>query len=102
MIQFRQTESVTLKAEYRLNGTLTDPDTYVIAIEDESGQVIVNNVAMSKDSTGKFSYEYTSAADATTGVYTAEAILTTGTNVQVPACHFEIVTDIPTIAQEGL
>jgi len=42
-----------------------------------------------------YSYEYTSAADAPCGVYTAEAVLTTGTNVQRPYCHFEIVEEIP-------
>lgn len=95
MEQFRRQESVTLSAEYRSAGVLTTPTTYTIEVRDESGQIVVDSQTMTVDSTGKLSYEYTSASTAEDGVYTAEAVLTTGTNVQRPYCEFEIVEEIP-------
>lgn len=95
MEQFRRQESVTLSATYRSAGVLTAPSTYTMEVRDKSGQIVVNSQDMAEDETGKYSYEYTSASDAVLGIYTAEAILTTGTNKQRPACEFEIVEEIP-------
>lgn len=95
MEKFRRQESVTLSAEYRSAGTLTAPDSYTTEVRDPSGQIVVDSQTMSEDETGKYSYEYTSASTVPLGVYTAEAVLTTGTNVQRPYCEFEIVEEIP-------
>jgi len=95
MEKFRRQESVTLSATYRSAGVLTAPDTYTMEVKDESGQIVVNSQNMTEDSTGNYSYEYTSASTVPLGVYTAEAVLTTGTNVQRPYCKFEIVEEIP-------
>ena len=95
MEQFRRQESVTLSAEYYSAGVLTAPDTYTMEVKDPSGQIVVDTQDMAEDSTGNYSYQYTSAATAPLGVYTAEAVLTTGTNVQRPYCKFEIVLEIP-------
>ena len=95
MEQFRRQESVTLSAEYYSAGVLTAPDTYTMEVRAKSGAIVVDTQDMAEDSTGNYSYEYTSAADVVCGVYTAEAVLTTGTNVQRPYCKFEIVEEIP-------
>ena len=95
MEQFRRQESVTLSATYRSAGVLTKPTTYTMEVRDPSGQIVVDSQAMSEDSTGNYSREYTSASTAMLGVYTAEAVLTTGTNVQRPFCFFELYEEIP-------
>ena len=95
MEQFRRQESVTLSAEYYSAGVLTAPDTYTMEVRDPTGQILVDTQDMSDDDTGKYSYQYTSTATNPLGVYTAEAVLTTGTNVQRPYCKFEIVEEIP-------
>jgi len=95
MEKFRRQESVTLSVEYYSAGVLTAPDTYTIEVKDESGQIVVDSQPMAEDDTGLYSYEYTSASTVPLGVYTAEAVLTTGTNKQRPYCKFEIVEEIP-------
>ena len=95
MEKFRRQESVTLSATYRSAGVLTAPTTYTIEVRDPSGQIVVDTQDMAEDSTGKYSYEYTSTSTAEEGIYVAEAVLTTGTNKQRPACEFEIVEEIP-------
>lgn len=95
MEKFRRQESVTLSAEYRSAGVLTAPDTYTMEVRDPSGQIVVDSQTMSEDATGLYSYEYTSASTAKLGVYTAEAVLTTGTNKQRPFCFFELYEEIP-------
>lgn len=95
MEKFRRQESVTLSATYYSAGTLTAPDTYTMEVRDPSGQIVVNTQDMAEDDTGLYSYEYTSASTVVLGIYTAEAVLTTGTNVQRPTCNFEIVEEIP-------
>ena len=95
MEQFRRQESVTLSATYRSAGVLTAPTTYTIEVRDPSGQIVVDSQTMTEDSTGKYSYEYTSTSTAMEGTYVAEAVLTTGTNKQRPYCEFEILEEIP-------
>jgi len=95
MEKFRRQESVTLSATYRSAGVLTAPDTYTMEVRDPSGQIVVDTQDMAEDDTGKYSYEYTSASTAMLGVYTAEAVLITGTNKQRPYCFFEIYEEIP-------
>lgn len=95
MEKFRRQESVTLSATYYSAGVLTAPDSYTMEVRDPSGQILVDSKPMADDATGKYSYEYTSASTVPLGVYTAEAVLTTGTNVQRPYCKFEIVEEIP-------
>lgn len=95
MEKFRRQESVTLSATYRSAGVLTAPTTYTMEVRDPSGQIVVDSDGMSVDETGKYSYEYTSASDAVLGIYTAEAVLTTGENIQRPFCFFELYEEIP-------
>ena len=65
------------------DGSLTDPTTSVeLIIEDSVGTVTRALVAMTKDSTGKYSYSgYTIPADAETGLWNWEVRSTDDTGV---------------------
>ena len=65
------------------DGSLTDPTTSVeLIMEDSTGAVTRALVAMTKDSTGKYSYSgYTIPADAETGLWNWEARATDDTGV---------------------
>ena len=51
---------------------LTDPDTIVITIIDPEGTTKADAQAMTKATTGKYSYDYLIAADAVTGKWETE------------------------------
>ena len=55
-----------------VNGILVDPDTIVITIHDTDGAVKADEQTMTKDSTGKYHYDYLLAADALVGEWTTE------------------------------
>jgi 2-keto-4-pentenoate hydratase/2-oxohepta-3-ene-1,7-dioic acid hydratase in catechol pathway len=72
MKSFERGETVVLDITLRDHQTqeLIDPGTYVkCTITGPTGAVVVNAQAMSKWSTGRYHYDYTSAVDAVLGVY---------------------------------
>lgn len=85
MKQFYQGETVSLYFEHRDSGALADRTTSsYIAVKDSSDQVVVAaTTTLSKitGTTGKYLYPYAIDDVATTGVYTAQAIFTNGTDV---------------------
>lgn len=84
MKQFYQGETVSLYFEHRDSGSLADATTSAkIAVEDSSDQVVVpaTTTLPGTGVTGKYQYAYAIDAAAKTGVYTAQAIFTNGTDV---------------------
>lgn len=55
-----------------VDGTLVDPDTIVITIIDAEETAKETTQAMTKDSTGKYHYDYLLAADAAIGKWETE------------------------------
>ena len=55
-----------------VNGALVDPDTIVMSIVDPAETVKIDAQTMTKDSTGKYHYDYLLATDAVTGKWTTE------------------------------
>lgn len=55
-----------------VNGILVDPDTIVITILDTKETVKVDAAAMTKESTGKYKYDYLIATDEELGKWTTE------------------------------
>ena len=55
-----------------VNGALVDPDTIVMSIVDPEERVKIDAQTMTKDSTGKYHYDYLLATDAVTGKWTTE------------------------------
>ncbi len=55
-----------------VNGALVDPDTIVITIVDAEETVKAEEQAMTKESTGKYEYDYLLAADAIVGEWKTE------------------------------
>jgi uncharacterized protein YfaS (alpha-2-macroglobulin family) len=71
--RYYQGETMRQSVEVRdTNGTLLDADTIVISIVDPEGTVQVNTQAMTKDSTGKYRYDYLLAVDAEEGEWKTE------------------------------
>ena len=73
---YQRGEGLTVKVDYRENRALTDLTTITITIYDPMNNVIVDGVAMTHDSTGKYSYDYTPSGTAIHGRYTAEVTTT--------------------------
>jgi len=101
MDAYYQTQTVPIRAKFWQSGTLTDVDTAKISIWDESKQLAKNSggtaideQTMSKTSTGTYDYNYTTATDAKTGTYEADAFLTKGTHVEVVRYYFEIKEEV--------
>ena len=83
--------TVPLKAKYWLSGTLTACDTYVIYIEDPSGQLIIDGTTMSTSTTGIFTYDYDSSGSSALGVYKVDAVLTASGHIERPRFEFELI-----------
>ena len=71
---YYQGETMRQKAETRVasDGSLADPDTIVITIIDPEGTVKAAAQTMTKESTGKYRYDYLIATAAVTGKWTTE------------------------------
>jgi len=66
------------------NNALKDPATSMnITITSPDGVDIVDDQAMTKDSTGNYHYDYTSLTTASSGTYTAKYIATDGARVTI-------------------
>jgi len=66
------------------DGTLVDPETSMkITIADSTNGAEVDNQAMSKDSTGKYHYDWTSTSANLMGVYKIKYIATNGTRISI-------------------
>ncbi len=78
-------ETATLEFEHKnaKTGTLIDATTSAkIVIVDAKGKVMVPDTTdLDHGDTGKYSYEWSIPASAHSGVYTAQGIFTSGTNV---------------------
>lgn len=74
---------------YRVDGTLTDPDSVTITVTDPLGDAIETNDPATRDDTGMYHYDYTFADDAITGDYTFTWNITVGTTV---SNHSQILT----------
>jgi len=84
MEQYYTGEVVSLYFEHRDSGALVDATTSAkIAIEDSSGQVVIaaTTALPGTGTTGKYQYGYAIDAAAKTGVYTAQATFTNGSDI---------------------
>ena len=92
MDKYRRGATVPMRSRYWVGSTLTDVDTYTIDIKDETGQLVITaDDAMTDDAAdGTYSYNYTIAATATLGKYTADATLTKDSIVHIPRYIFEV------------
>ena len=71
--RYYQGETMRQTVEVRdVDGILVDPDTIVITIHNAAGITEIDEQAMSKDTTGKYYYDYLLAADALGGEWTTE------------------------------
>jgi len=71
--RYYQGETVRQNVEVTdVNGILVDPDTIVITIHDTEGTAKADEQTMTKDSTGKYHYDYLLDADALAGDWTTE------------------------------
>lgn len=72
------------------DGALIDPDTLVISIVDPEGETKVDEQGMTKESKGKYRYNYLIAVDATLGKWTTEVEATKGF-VQIEQDEFTVM-----------
>ena len=74
------------------DGSLTDPTTSIqVIIEDSTGTVVQALTGMTKDSTGKYSYNsYTIPLDANTGIWKYDVRATDNTVVSVGHGAFKV------------
>ena len=76
---YYQGETIKIKATIKdEDGTLTDPTTITVTIEDPNGTKQVDGATMTKESTGVYCYYYTLADDAVTGLWTIEVEASSG------------------------
>ena len=95
MKQFLIGETVTIEDEFTVEGALTTPDTsYKIEIDDPVGTNVVNLQDMTAISTGLLRYNYTPAAGAVCGIYTADTIYVHGGITTKERHRFELVKEI--------
>ena len=74
---FESGETVTCSCTVKNGSTLTDPDTSMkITIVDPEGTTAVDGVAMTKDSTGTYHYDYTTSK---IGVFSIVYVAVNGT-----------------------
>lgn len=78
------------------DSTLTDPTTSTqVIIEDSVGTVVQALAGMTKDSTGKYSYNsYTIPSDANTGTWHYEVRATDNTVVSTEHGAFEVLEEV--------
>lgn len=97
MEKYRRQETVTLQCLFysdEAKTTLADCDTATVSVMDETNQLVVTTQAMTKTATGTYQYYYTSGSTVRLGKYTADAVMTKGTDVQRPQITFEIVKEV--------
>lgn len=82
---FQRTETVVCEAEVRdLAGALADPSTSMkITVTDPDGTVVVNDLSMTKDSTGQYHYDYTPGSSTVLGWHLVHYVATDGGRVTV-------------------
>jgi len=85
-------ETIICSIEVKDNtGVLKDPATSTeIIITDPQGTIAVDSVAMTKDATGKYHYDYASSTTAITGTYTAKYTATDGTRITIEKERFSL------------
>ena len=72
-------------------GTLSDPSTsFEITIINPEGIEVIADVAMLKDSTGEYHYDYNSSLSNSVGTYTAVYTATDGTRVSIAKHEFKV------------
>jgi hypothetical protein len=74
-----ETNLVKINIKDSTSKTLVDPSTVSISIYNPCSTKIVNEVAMTKDDTGKYSYYYDITADAAFGEYEVEIVTSSPT-----------------------
>jgi len=97
--KFELTETVHICASTYLisfdgDETLADPTSVVITVKDEDGVSKVTAQGMTKNTTGKYEYFYTTTAGDSAGTYTIEIVSTSGTYVSIQTGAFEVVGKI--------
>jgi hypothetical protein len=81
-------ETVVCSCTVKNGSTLTDPDTSMkITIVDSEGTTAVDGVAMTKDSTGTYHYNYTPTK---LGVYSVTYVAVNGTKTSKTKDQFRI------------
>ena len=93
MASFRIAETVvcSITVTTTSSGALTNPATSMnITITDPSGVKVVDAQAMTNNSTGKYSYDYTSLGTAISGKYVVVYTATDGTRVSKTNDSFDL------------
>ena len=92
MTSFQQGETVPINLEvYNLNDNLTDGDTVVISIKDTENTIIIDEVSMTHDSLGLYSYKYNSDSDADIGLWKVIMKVTLDSVITIINGSFRIV-----------
>lgn len=92
MLKFITGETVTCKCTCTVGGVLHDPATgVVIYIYDSAGTAVVNGVAVPKETTGIYPYDYQST---TLGTFRFLFVVTDGAKISKKDSSFEIVAQI--------
>ena len=92
-MEFHRGETVICSASITDdNGNSKDPSTSMkITITDFQNGFEVNDLAMTKDSTGEYYYDYTLDTDALKGYYTALYKATDGKRITIEKDTFEVI-----------
>ena len=92
MKTFNRGETVICSIEIKdADGNFSDPATSTqITITDPSGTDVVDDQAMTKDSIGKYHYDYTSSSSAKLGNYLVKYVLTDGSRITIDTETFKL------------
>ena len=95
MRKFLRGETVTIEDEFKIEGTLTTPDTSsTIEVDDPFHTNVVNAGTMTPVSTGLMRYNYTIDSAATLGVYRADAIYIHGGVTTKERHYFKVALEV--------
>ncbi len=73
MEEFVRGDAIPVRLDVQYRGSYADADSATVTVFDPSFTEVVNEVAMTRKSMGKYTYVYSSATDATPGVYLVHA-----------------------------
>ncbi len=93
MAEYTPSETVIIDCDVtNVSDAAADPATsIVVRIKDPAGTLVITDVAMTKDDTGDYHYDYNPAADAPMGRYNYEIVAISSTRTTITADTFDLV-----------
>ena len=90
MASYQRGETVILSCEVKdSNGNYADPATSMtVTVKDPNGTVVVNEAPMTRDSLGKYHYDYTSPTTTPLGTYQVRFKATDGSRITIGPTTF--------------